>query len=749
MVSAGSYILSAAELAVLVAGLGFSAVRLRARLLPAWDGRPGPPRRGNPRHRPADLALASCSGPSASSTPGPWSLRRCCSPGRIAWAFVRRVLSGLCRGRSGRRADARGRFAPQGAAGPLGDRTRRPGPWCPDRHRRRGRPGLRPLGPDDQGRAGSRHLQLRLALVPHAVRGGHGPEPLRHRPALHRHGLHQLVLPAELRAAARGRDPADRTATRFRCSSTSAGWRSPSSPPGASGGPTGAGTSPSPRRRSCSSATRWWCASPGRRRTTWSRPRCCWRRSRSSSTPGSSQQALGRREGLLAGRLAARRRRARRPGLAAGTKVDRAGDGGGADRRGDRAGAAGTAAGGGGLVVRAGAAGRRLLVPAQPHRRRQPAARGRPPRPDLPAAPRAAADRPARLQHRPLRDRHRRLARLLRARAAPGLRRALAAGRSAGRSSAAVLAMLWGRDRVVRWIGGVALFGMVAYLFTPLSAAGAEGAPDAFAINIRYLVPALLAPSSCCRWLAAFDGRRRQWALLARPAGRPARSPIAPTPSCATPRASSASCSAALVVLVPAALLYMRGPVAPPAARSLAGFAALALAVVAIGYPIQRHYLRDRFLNAVAATSIPGMNLDSAYRWARGIERLPASASPAPPPASSSTASTAPTSPTASSTWAPRARTAPSTRSPTCRAFRAAVNAADLDYLVTAPFLNFIHTEQPDRLARGGLAARRAGGDADRPQRPGHGLEGPRPPRPIGLRPGQRPPPPHPQRPRP
>ena len=32
---------------------------------------------------------------------------------------------------------------------------------------------------------------------------------------------------------------------------------------------------------------------------------------------------------------------------------------------------------------------------------------------------------------------------------------------------------------------------------------------------------------------------------------------------------------------------------------------------------------------------------------------------------------------------------------PTCAAFRAAVNAADLDYLVTSPFLNFIHTGQP------------------------------------------------------
>ena len=32
---------------------------------------------------------------------------------------------------------------------------------------------------------------------------------------------------------------------------------------------------------------------------------------------------------------------------------------------------------------------------------------------------------------------------------------------------------------------------------------------------------------------------------------------------------------------------------------------------------------------------------------------------------------------------------------PTCRDFRAAVNEADLDYLVTAPFLNFIHPDEP------------------------------------------------------
>ncbi|HEX6687371.1 MAG TPA: hypothetical protein VF085_01750, partial [Solirubrobacterales bacterium] len=40
MVSAGSYILSAALLAALALSLGFSAVRLRQRLMPEWEGAP-------------------------------------------------------------------------------------------------------------------------------------------------------------------------------------------------------------------------------------------------------------------------------------------------------------------------------------------------------------------------------------------------------------------------------------------------------------------------------------------------------------------------------------------------------------------------------------------------------------------------------------------------------------------------------------------------------------------------------------
>src|SRR4029077_1966414 len=61
-----------------------------------------------------------------------------------------------------------------------------------------------------------------------------------------------------------------------------------------------------------------------------------------------------------------------------------------------------------------------------------------------------------------------------------------------GAVAGGLVVLLWGGDRVLRWMGGVALFGMLAYVFTPLSAAGAEGAPVGFGINIRYAIPALL-----------------------------------------------------------------------------------------------------------------------------------------------------------------------------------------------------------------------------------------------------------------
>ncbi|HET7119837.1 MAG TPA: hypothetical protein VFI17_01145 [Solirubrobacterales bacterium] len=262
-----------------------------------------------------------------------------------------------------------------------------------------------------------------------------------------------------------------------------------------------------------------------------------------------------------------------------------------------------------------------------------------------------------------------------------------------GAAAAALVALLGGRDRIVRWVGAVALFGLLAYLFTPLSAAGAEGEPVGFGINIRYVIPALLAGIVLVPLPRFFDDRRRQWWLLG----------LLVLVFLVTDRPDDALhdkgrvFALALVALVAvvvglALLARRRGP--GPAALA-AGAAALAAFVVAIGYPLQRHYLEGRFANTGSAEEqIPGMDLNSAYRWARGVED----------------ARIGLVGTTAGFAGYGFYGTDLSNRVvylgeegphgafnaiPACAAFRGAVNAADLDYLVTAPFLNFLHPGEP------------------------------------------------------
>ena len=262
-----------------------------------------------------------------------------------------------------------------------------------------------------------------------------------------------------------------------------------------------------------------------------------------------------------------------------------------------------------------------------------------------------------------------------------------------GALAAALLAVLRGRDRILRWVGVVALFGAVAYLFTPLSAAGAEGEPVGFGINIRYVIPALLGGIVLLPLDRRLDGERRQWGLTG----------VLVLVFLVTNRPDDALHDQArvfafflvvLVILLPALLIHLRSR--GTAVPLLAGAAAaLVVLLVAIGYPLQRHYLENRFANdGTAEERIPGMHLDSAYRWARGVE--------------DSRIGLAGT--TAGFAGYGFYGTDLSNRVrylgedgphgafnaiPTCAAFRAAVNAADLDYLVTAPFLNFLHPGDP------------------------------------------------------
>lgn len=262
-----------------------------------------------------------------------------------------------------------------------------------------------------------------------------------------------------------------------------------------------------------------------------------------------------------------------------------------------------------------------------------------------------------------------------------------------GAVAAALLALLHGRDRILRWVGAVALFGALAYLFTPLSAAGAEGEPVGFGINIRYVIPALLAGIVLLPLDRGLDGPRRQWGLVG----------VLVLVFLVTNRPDDALHDKArvfafllvvLVVLLPALLFYLRSRGTRPA-LVLGAAAALVVALVAIGYPVQRHYPENRFANDGAAEErIPGMHLNSAYRWARGIEdsRIGLAGTTAGFAGYGFYGTDLGNRVRYLGEDGPHGAF---NAIPTCAAFRAAVNDADLDYLVTAPFLNFLHPGDP------------------------------------------------------
>jgi hypothetical protein len=260
-------------------------------------------------------------------------------------------------------------------------------------------------------------------------------------------------------------------------------------------------------------------------------------------------------------------------------------------------------------------------------------------------------------------------------------------------AAAALLAVFHGRDRIVRWIGAVALFGLAAYLFTPLSAAGAEGEPVGFGINIRYVIPALLAGIVLVpldRW---FDPPVRLWGLMG----------VLVLVFLVTNRPDDALHDQArvfallfviLVVAIPALLLYAR-PRGTSTVMLAAAAGALGIAVMAIGYPLQRHYLEGRFANAGSKEEqIPGMDLDGSYRWARDVDH--ARIGLAGTTAGFANHGFYGTDLTNRVLYLGEEGPHGAFNAiPSCSAFRAAVNDADLDYLVTAPFLNFLHPGSP------------------------------------------------------
>ncbi len=137
-----------------------------------------------------------------------------------------------------------------------------------------------------------------------------------------------------------------------------------------------------------------------------------------------------------------------------------------------------------------------------------------------------------------------------------------------------VLCLGRGVSPLLRVVGVTGLAVAAAWLIAPTSASGPPGMPRGFESGLRYLAPALVL------------------GLALLPVAAPLRDPIRGW--------------------------LARGPRWQPSGpfRALALLAGLlALAAIAVGYPVQRHYLESRY--ADPGFTAPGLN--AAFKWSRSI----------------------------------------------------------------------------------------------------------------------------------
>ncbi len=138
-------------------------------------------------------------------------------------------------------------------------------------------------------------------------------------------------------------------------------------------------------------------------------------------------------------------------------------------------------------------------------------------------------------------------------------------------------------DPLLRVAGLVGLAAALAWLIAPTSASGPNGMPQGFESGLRYLAPALVLGLAL---LPATPGLRNRLANL----------------MMSSSFVSDSETNHELT-----------GRFGWRAAFGLGGV--LVLLVVAVGYPVQRHYLQGRYEDPSFTT--PGLN--AAFKWAQGI----------------------------------------------------------------------------------------------------------------------------------
>jgi hypothetical protein len=182
-----------------------------------------------------------------------------------------------------------------------------------------------------------------------------------------------------------------------------------------------------------------------------------------------------------------------------------------------------------------------------------------------------------------------------------------------------VYAVWKGREPILRALGGVAVLTALAYVVTPLTAGGEEGEPIAFEWNIRYLAPAVAIAMAILPLLPAFRATlRARFVSLFGLGGLALLTTVTIVQWDVGGHKKGAIAVGAIVLVLFGAAIWAsrRGYIGAGARRSraVAIGAVVALAALAAGFAVQRHYLGQRYEDLS-----PQLRLDEAVRWANTV----------------------------------------------------------------------------------------------------------------------------------
>jgi hypothetical protein len=186
-----------------------------------------------------------------------------------------------------------------------------------------------------------------------------------------------------------------------------------------------------------------------------------------------------------------------------------------------------------------------------------------------------------------------------------------------GMLGVAVYAVWRGGEPILRALGAFVIVTAVAYVFTPLTAAGELGQPVAFTWNVRYLAPAIAVGLAILPCLPATRATFRRRAVVLGAMSVVLAFTVGSLVQWNQGHVKGAVAAGVLVVLGAGAiaLAHRRGWLTSsrPWLRAAVAVAAVGIALAG-GYVAQRHYLKNRFENAGQS-----QDLTEALRWANDI----------------------------------------------------------------------------------------------------------------------------------